>query len=750
MTGFLTMSQADFSLPARPAANTASWARGVAGPLFTATVLLGAGLVFLIQPMFAKMVLPLLGGGAGVWNVALVFFQGALLAGYIYANILSKNLPLRWQVAVHLVLLAVVAFTLPIGIAQGLGEAPTDGAPQLWLIGLFAASVGAPYALVSATAPLMQSWFARTGRTDAGNPYQLYIASNLGSLGALLAYPLLLEPLTGAMAQSLLWSGLYGVLAACIAVCGVMVLLSADPAARMTRVKPQTRIVPQQALIWMALAFVPSALLVGATTHLSTDVAAAPLLWVAPLAIYLIAFSVAFAEKSFLPVRAILFLHAIFIALALGLEFRPSSWTVSVPVTLGALFFGGFVCLRELYQRRPEADHLTSFYVYLSLGGVAGGAFAALLAPAVFNGVWEYPLALIATLLVRPKVFEAQPRAAVIALLTLVGFLAILTADRFGALEMLNIHAVIAFALGVAAVLMAHRTRWLLVGTGAAVAFGGTFLLADDVIVKDRGFYGVAQVVDAKQEGFRVFQHGTTVHGLQSLEPARRYIPLGYYGPLTPIGQVFIRSNEARDVKTVAVLGLGAGAMACYSRPDQDWFMVEIDPIVVRIATDPGLFTMVSDCTPDARVVVGDARIEIAKEPAAHYDLIFADAFSSGAVPTHLLTREAIGIYLSRLTEDGILVMHTSNRVLDLSGIVARTARAAGGEVLLGRYDPPEGQPIDRANLRSEVIIVARKGEALDIFRNQPGWREIEADNGRPWTDDRTNIVEAMWARWFG
>jgi hypothetical protein len=744
------MSQADFSLPTRRSANSASWARGVAGPLFTATVLLGAGLVFLIQPMFAKMVLPLLGGGAGVWNVALVFFQGALLAGYVYANVLSKTLPLRWQVAGHVALLAIVAFTLPIGIAQGFGEAPTDGAPQLWLIGLFAASVGAPYAVVSATAPLMQSWFARTGRADAGNPYQLYIASNLGSLGALLAYPLLVEPLTGAMAQSFLWSGLYGVLAVCIALCGAMVLLSADPAVRITRVKPQTKINTQQALVWMALAFVPSALLVGATTHLSTDVAAAPLLWVAPLAIYLIAFSVAFADKSFLPVRAILFLHAIFIALALGLEFRPSSWTVSVPVTLGALFLGAFVCLRELYQRRPEAEHLTSFYVYLSLGGVAGGAFAALLAPVIFDGVWEYPLALIATLLVRPKVFEAQPRAAVIALLALIGFLAMLTADRLGLIDMLNIHALIAFALAVAAVLMAHRTRWLLVATGTAVAFGGTFLPGDHVIAKDRGFYGVAQVFDAKEDGFRVFQHGTTIHGLQSLDPARKHIPLGYYGPLTPIGQVFTRSNEAREIKTVAVLGLGAGAMACHSRPNQDWFMVEIDPIVVRMAKDPSLFTMVSDCTPNARVVVGDARIEIAKEPAGFYDLIFADAFSSDAVPTHLLTKEAIGVYLSRLSEDGILVMQISNRVLDLSGIVARTARAAGGEVLLGRYDPPAGQPVDRANLASKVIIVGRNKEALDIFRNQPGWREIEPDNGRPWTDDRTNIVEAMWARWFG
>jgi hypothetical protein len=296
--------------------------------------------------------------------------------------------------------------------------------------------------------------------------------------------------------------------------------------------------------------------------------------------------------------------------------------------------------------------------------------------------------------------------------------------------------------------LLAHRTRALLVIGALVVGFGGKMLIANDIIAQERGFYGVAKVVDQAAAGYREFQHGTTVHGVQALDPARAKEPLGYYGPKTPIGQVFTRMNESGRVRTVAVLGLGAGAMACHKRPGQDWFMVEIDPIVVRIAQDPKLFTMMSGCAPEARVVVGDARLELEKEPPGRYDLIFADAFSSDAVPTHLLTREAIAMYLDRLSTDGVLVMHVSNRVLELSGIVARTARAAGGEVLFGRYDPPAGAPFDRANLSSQVVIVGRSAAALDLFRGAPGWREMPHDGGRPWTDDRSNVVEAMIAFW--
>lgn len=742
------MGQTDLAASPRHGAST-DFARRAARPLFAATALLGAGLVFLIQPMFTKMVLPLTGGGAGVWNIALFFFQGALLLGYLYANALAERLSLKGQVVLHLGALAAVGFTLPIGIAAGFETPLESGAPQLWLIVLFAASVGAPYLLVSATAPLLQAWFARAGISAVGEPYRLYIASNCGSLGALLAYPLLVEPAIGAVSQSLLWSGLYGILAASIGACGVAALVLVGPRDAAPAASAATKFRAREGLRWAMLAAPPSALLVAATTHLSIDVAPTPLLWVAPLAVYLLAYIAAFAQKTAPSRQAALLLHAVFVALAMALLVKPSTLLVDVLVTLCALFMCAFVCLRALYEARPEAARLTSFYVFASLGGVLGGSAAALLAPVLFDGVWEYPLALVASLFARPLIGGARrPIADGLSLAALTGFVAIFVLGRAGVVEVREIHQYVAFLLAGAAILLTHATRRLMIAAAGVIALVACVLPDVNVLAVDRGFYGVAKVVDF--EGYRVFTHGTTIHGVQSRDPKAARIPHSYYGPQTPIGDVFTQMNEQHRVASVALLGVGAGATACYAKPGQSWLMVEIDPIVARMAQDPALFTYISDCAPDARLVIRDARLALAKEPGSLYDIIVVDAFSSDSIPTHLLTREAMEMYLSRLSPDGVIVVHISNRALDLSAVVARAARAAGADALLNRFPAPKIEAERWRNFGSEVVIVGRMDKALDPFRGRGGWTEIKADGRRPWTDDYTNLFEAIAARFAG
>jgi hypothetical protein len=711
-----------------------AWARAAAPWAFGGAMLLSAALVFSLQPMFAKMVLPRVGGGAAVWTVALVFFQGALLAGYSYAHFLTSHLSFVRQIVVHACVLVLAGFFLPIAVANGF-DAPPESGQGLWLIALFSASVGAPFAAVSATAPLLQSWFARTGRADAGDPYYLYGASNLGSLAALLAFPLLIEPALGANAQSVTWSLGFGLLGAAILGCAVLVwrtgasltehAVAGAAAPWMLRAK------------WAPLGLLPSALLVAATTHISTDVASAPLLWVIPLALYLSAFILAFNQRTWVPAKVAAIALPALAAITLVIGLSAGDWRILSLAVLGTLWLGTYVCCRALYDIRPEARLLTDFYLWMSLGGVVGGALTALVAPIVFDGVLEWPIAVAFSLLALPGGKKlSRPMLMIYGACLAITLLAALLA----ALNVSSGQLVAAgLVAGLSAIIVGRDSRMLMTLACAAIIVMGAAIQHRGVAFADRSFYGAVRVTD--DGPWRRFVHGTTLHGVQSLDPALAHIPTGYYGPLTPIGSTFAALNDAGRLHNVAVLGLGAGAMACHARAGQNWTFYEIDPLVVQVAQDRRLFTFLSDCTPDAPVIVGDARLELAQQPRGAYDIVVVDAFSSDAVPTHLITREAMQLYLDSVDGDGVVLVHVSNRNLALADVAARAGLAAGAVVIEQLYLPADPS---YANFPSQVVAMARTREALEPLLADPDWQMSAPAPGRAWTDDYSNILEPL------
>ncbi len=716
--------------------------RAAAPWLFGGAMLLSATLVFSLQPLFAKMVLPRVGGGAAVWTVALVFFQGALLAGYSYAHLISARLSLRYQVAVHAGVLALAAFFLPISVANGF-DAPPESGQGLWLLALFSASVGVPFAAISATAPLLQAWFARTGRADAGDPYYLYGASNAGSLAALLAFPLIVEPNLGATAQSVTWSVGFFVLALSIFGCAALVWRLGGDAADFERAPARGGATPmRKRLTWAGLGLVPSALLVAATTHISTDVASAPLLWVIPLALYLSAFIAAFSTRTFVaPGVAAIALPAL-VGLSLILSWGAGDWRILSLVVLSTLWLGAYVCCRALYDARPEAGKLTEFYLWMSLGGVVGGAIAALGAPILFDSVLEWPIAVALTLLALPGGKALTGGLRVIYGICLALALGAAALVAFGAAEKPIVAA--GLVAGLSAILVGReQRRSMALACGAVIALGA-MLHQQGSVFADRSFYGAVRVTDTEDGQLRRFVHGTTLHGVQSLNPAQAHTPNGYYGPLTPIGSAMTALNAAGRVHNVAILGLGAGAMACHAREGQNWTYYEIDPLVVQVAQDTRYFTFLSHCTPSAPVIVGDARLELAKQPPGAYDLILADAFSSDAVPTHLITREAMQLYLDRVSENGVVLIHVSNRNLAMADVAARAALAAGAVAIERLYLPEQRS---YANFASQVVAIARTRAALEPLLASGGWEISNPRAGRPWTDDYSNILDPLVSR---
>ncbi|MFZ4122885.1 MAG: spermidine synthase, partial [Caulobacterales bacterium] len=501
--------------------------------------------------------------------------------------------------------------------------------------------------------------------------------------------------------------------------------------------------------MWTLFAFAPSMLLVAASTHITTDVASAPLLWVAPLALYLLAFIMAFMKKPLIAPRFALLFHLVLTVSALILSWTYVQWTSLLAITLLALFFGSLVCLQELHRRRPGAEGLTEFYMWMSVGGVLGGAFAALVAPVIFDTVAEYPLALALTLALRPW---GAPTAKILLRLAVVATLvagALVAVPRLMGMPIMPAFVFIGMGLMLAAMVCVQRHPFALALCALAVMGSGKVFANADNIYAARGFYGVMDVVDTTDGAYRLFTHGTTVHGVQSLDPARAHEPGGYYGPLTPIGQTFRVLTDAGRLDDVVVLGLGVGAMSCYATPQQNWTFYEIDPMVVDVAMNPELFTLVSGCAPQAQLLVGDGRLLLQEEPAGSVDLLLVDAFSSDAVPTHLLTREAMSLYLSRLSETGVAMIHISNRNLALSDIVGRTARAAGAVMIQRQFTNPvqEGGPDRWANLTSHAILIARSDAALAPLMATGQWSLMSPSDRPVWTDDYTNILEPLMTR---
>jgi hypothetical protein len=718
--------------------------------LFTATVFVSSSLLFLVQPMFAKLALPRLGGSPSVWNTCVLFFQATLLLGYLYAHVSTRRLGMRAQAACHLIVLALPLAILPI--TAGASEPPPSANPVWWLLKTMSLTVGLPFFVVSTSAPLLQRWFATLPVRSASDPYFLYSASNLGSLLALVAYPLVLEPAVGTITQTWIWTVGYTGLAALTAACALMVIVRSRTSTTQSVVDAAAvaPLAARERLTWILLAFIPSSLMLGVTTHMSTDVAAVPLLWVVPLALYLATFVLAFARREVIPHQWLLWMMplAIVASTATVLGNLHSWWLI--PLHLATFFTVAMVCHRELSQRRPGVAHLTEFYIWMSVGGVLGGAFNSLVAPLIFSKVLEYPLVLALAAVVRPAPARAILTKPPSPLLVLVpAFLLAIwgTLWLFGSappgIEIGPLLLALTLALGVA-YFFAKRLNpidiitLVLVGI---IAFGGAGDNAT-VLAAKRSFFGVHRVIDAADHSFHALVHGSTTHGRQQMPAGSTCAPAGYYHPKNPIGELFRESGQ--HFSKVAVIGLGAGALSCYAAAGDDWTFYEIDPVVERIARNPNYFSYLANAKGMVAVVIGDGRIRL-QHASATYDLIILDAFSSDAIPVHLLTREALQLYFSRLSSNGVLAVHISNRFLNLEPQLAALTREQKVFALAKRDTLIPRQDYDAGRFASHWVMLARSREPLNALIGRPGWRAPDDSRRvRVWTDDYSNILQAL------
>jgi hypothetical protein len=745
--------------------------------LFVLAVFVSAALVFTVEPMTAKLVLPVLGGSAAVWNTSLAFFQAALLVGYLYAHALQRLTSLRAQVVAHLVVLGLAALVLPLSVSRALGDPPPD-APALWLVGTLALSVGAPFAALSATAPLLQAWYARVadrvalaqgpGGEGQGGPWGLYAASNLGSLLALIAYPVLIEPNLPLRHQTLDWSAGYLVFVALIASLGAALWRGAPAHAPVVEGQG-ARVSWLDRGRWVALAAIPSSLMLGVTSYVTTDVGSAPFLWVAPLALYLLTFIIAFQDRPLIhPKAALLAQGAALLAACALARPMPRAFLLGLAVHFVAFFLTALVCHQALVARRPARGHLTDFYICLSLGGVVGGAFNAFLAPVLFTTVVEYPVALVLSCLARPwKLTETgKPwRWGYLAVCAVGLVAAVLVAHPVGRPLILwvislgqgaQVEIVTLLIFGAAVLMFGLRDCGPLFAVAALVLTIGGGWAADRVNVVRywRGFFGVLRESRLTIPGLggqvRMLAHGTTLHGAQAQSPRYRCQPLVYYAHETPIGQVFDAEAAVKRGLTVGAVGLGTGSVAAYDRPGDAFTFFEIDPLVVKVSTDPRNFTYVTQC---ARGVVsyrlGDARLTLTRQPDARFDILLIDAFSSDSVPAHLLTVEAVRMYLAKIKPDGVIILHLSNRNLELDGPAQAVALAAGGHALLQIHDADPRLP-QMWESSEDAVIVARTPAGLAPFAANPRWRPADPRGVRPWTDDYTNLFGALVRRLQG
>lgn len=804
--------------------------------LFSAAIFVSAFLLFMVQPMAAKGILPLLGGSPSVWNTCMVFFQALLLAGYAYAHVLSR-LKNKWaQIGIHTAIVALSALLLPIAVPQG-WTPPSEGSENLWLLKLLAVMVGGPFFLLATTGPLVQSWFSLTGHKSAADPYFLYAASNAGSFLGLLGYPLLVEPLLGLRDQGWAWTAGFALLAPLLIACGIVAArrssaptLKPAPAvasSESTDAAPDDRLTWSRRAWWIFLAFVPSSLVIGTTQYLSTDIAALPLLWVVPLAIYLLTFIIAFSKRELLPARSlakILPFVVIAIAVASMLKARqPVGILIAMHVL--TLFLGATLCHKRLADARPHVSRLTEFYLWISVGGVLGGIFNALVSPMIFNDVVEYPLAIGLACLARYGLTSRESTgqipwkyvwtAGAIAiigsvllsqllpgpmgttvLMSVVGAMALgallqvgerISARRSGdartrrraaiAVDVALASAIVALAwfgtplveaiskqmgfkapqkfwldmarIGVPALLcfltMRHALRFVLSAVGILVVSLYIDELGSKVIHQERTFFGVLRVVESGGGDVHVIRHGTTTHGLQIMLDDFRKMPTVYYHHDGPLGDVMYVYDQSPIIKKIAVIGMGAGAIAAYGKPDRTIDFFEIDPAVERIARNTEWFTYLSDSQANITVTIGDGRLEMAKIPDATYGMIIVDAFSSDSIPLHLMTKEAVQLYMSKLAPGGILLFHISNRHIYLDPPLLGISTSLGLTQLLCHDDRPRSSVA--GPWACQWVVIGRNEEDLQPIM-APGEDRRFWLIGLPtveapiWTDDHANVLK--------
>jgi len=735
--------------------------------VYAGTIFLSAFLLFAVQPMIGKIILPWFGGSAAVWNTCLLFFQAALLGGYLYAHLSTRYLKARARTMLHGALLVASLAVLPVLPAQHWKPLHV-GDPSGRILLLLTVTIGLPYLLLSATSPLLQAWFVSI--RPGSIPYRLFALSNFGSFLALFSFPVLAEPLLTTHVQAYAWSVMYVLFVVlCMGAAWLAVKRGKEPPsgvytsanAALTSARATSRATQQ--ILWIVLPACSSGLLLAVTNHLTQNVAPIPLLWVIPLGVYLLSFILCFEREHLY--RRTVFLPLLAAGLA-GSAFaiyhdqgNPDiRW--AVPLFVATLFVCCLVLHGELVRLKPEPEHLTGFYLMISLGGALGGLFVAVGAPHLFQSYFELDLLLVVSgalaslvLWLAPGEWPQAERKilrVIVLLLWLTGaaFLGYQARQAKWDLSLLIISALAGAALWMApfwpgaAQLRIARVAIAVSTLGVAAYFTYTKLEDDRrYVVAERNYYGVLRVIDVKEApgtfGTRTLVHGNIEHGVQLTRAPLRRAPTSYYGPDSGLGRA-IRYFEGHAPVRVGVVGLGAGVTAAYCRAGDMFRFYDINPLVLQMATS--WFTFLQDCPGDHQVLLGDARLTMERQPSQQYDVLAIDAFTGDAVPVHLLTREAFLVYTRHLKPDGILAVHVSNRYLNLVPVVARNAVDLG-RVAMQVSDDGESEEYFSS---SDWVLVSsdrslfrdRLFKGSNIAKMQPGLR--------PWTDDYSNLIQIL------
>lgn len=720
--------------------------------LFAFALFVSAFLLFVLEPMVAKSMLPKLGGTPMVWNTCVMFFQAALVVGYLAAHVSVQPGRPGWFAWLYPALIAAAAVALPLAFTR----VPTDtDHPVAWLLGELVRVAALPTIALSMTAPALQAWFARTRIQGSDDPYFLYAASNAGSFLALLAYPTIIEPTLGLQPQARVWVAAYALLAVAVAACAFLTLLPRgygrpdSPA----RLPTESVVGTWQRVRWMILAFIPSSLMLGVTTYISTDIAAVPFVWVLPLALYLGTFVAAFGGwapgAGALAERRIPLIATVVAILLASDRLLPIQ--IDVPLHLALFTAVAMMCHGRLAAERPSTRHLTEFYLLISVAGMMGGVFNTLIAPLVFDRIAEYPLVLICALAVPALDRREWRRDDLLRDLGYAAVMAAAVAALHFALRTHDIARLRVATLGVCGLVAFSQSRKaprfaLLLG---AMIVAAVIMLQSygTVLEAKRTFFGSYHVTLDAERKFHVLYHGTTLHGMQMIDPAGRQTPLVYYERSGPVGQAFMKLPRLHDASDIAVVGLGIGGLSAYTGESQRWTFYEIDPAVERIARDTRYFHFLESCSSRCAVVLGDARLSLARSDK-QFDAIVLDAFSSDAIPVHLLTREALQIYLQHLKPGGLLIFHISNRYLRLGPPLERLVADRGLMAVEEQYQV-DAADIANGKTDSDWVVASADTEAIRSLTVDARWVPLVRDqNARVWTDDYSNIFSALSFHW--
>lgn len=745
---------------------------------YSTTIFISAFLIFLVQPMVAKALLPYLGGVPAVWNTSMVFYQFMLLGGYVYAHLGVRLMGVKRQAVLHIILLFFSLAALPIALRTGI-DISSSQYPVSWVLSVLLISVGLPFFLLSANAPLLQSWLSHTTHKSAKNPYFLYSTSNLGSLIALLGYPLLFEPFFNTSSQMNWWSGFYVVLTLMLAACAGYLykyyIKNKKAALKKTKKENAPDILTK--LRWIGLAFVPSSLMLGITTYITTDIASIPLFWVIPLAIYLLSFVFAFMPNTPIYERSLNAHISLVMAVVVLLIFYKIQIAtgLALPLLIMHLFMFfavAMVCHGQLAKTKPDTKYLTEFYLLISVGGVLGGAFNSLLAPLIFNSVIEYQIIIIVSCFFRPMLQkyknEKKERVLDVLLPVVLGTLlylyfnsyeyisemfseSIKAFDDFAAkitenVKFVSLWSAIFMIIVVYACYKFHK-RPVRFGLGMGVLLMITPIakgVHDSVVDRERNFFGALRIEYEEKQNFYSLFHGTTLHGIQTASGPQSLKPTTYYAPL---GDIFPYLDGTNSSAPVAIVGLGVGTTACYGKKGQKFDFFEINESVERIARNRDYFTYMSDCLPDISVTIGDGRIELEKKPDKTYGLVIMDAFSSDSIPMHLLTEEAINMYLAKLRNNGILAFHVSNRYFDLTKILESIARKNGLFVVQKHFIIDRSEKYEEANsllTDSYWAVIAKNDKLTGRLVLERGWEKPEKSDTIVWTDNYSNLLSVL------